>query len=219
MRLNSTFSSDAVSYVCVTYEKILNGEMKAFSPYFFNRQYRRFRIVVLVRYLVEDKLHMTPEEALHKITFDTLKQWKLVCLLKYVENYKPIEHEYNRRYVKHLIYYAYPELPQPSLKERVITTYKEVLSGKRNCFPKNYFRDKYGEERAKICFEYLWQEILKINFNQIPEVFLKDNETGLKLLQKYKLKILTQIIYYSVSDMIINMYPDIDLTKVSIKKS
>lgn len=215
---NRIYGCDEISYTVSTYEKVLKNEIKSFSPYFFEKKYRRQRIVTLMKYLIENKLNISPEEAIKKLSIATLKEYRLICLLKYLEDYKPIEYETDPVYVAHLVYYAYPALSQPSLKEKTIECYQEVLAEKRKFFPKNYFIDKYGEERAKICFEYLWQHILNMKFEDIPIMFLENNEKGLEILKKYKLKILTQMIYYSVSDMILNMYPDIDLSEICNKE-
>lgn len=214
---NDTGNKASDMDVINVYEKLLTNKIKSFAPSFFEIKNRKRKIFILVKYLISEKLKISPEEAVQKLTYEELKKWKLACLLKYVEDHKPIEYELDKKYVVHLIYYVYPLIKQPSLKERTQNCYKEVLSNERRFFPKNYFRDKYGDERAKICFDYLWQEILKIPKDKIVITFLLDNQTGLKILQKYKLRILTQILYFSVQDMILNMYPEIDLSNIQEK--
>lgn len=215
-RNNKIFEDFAI---CRTYDKVRSGEYKNFSPHFFSSDDRYKKITVLVKYYVEDILKITPEEAEKNITYEMLEKDKLKSLLKYVKKDKPIEYETDTSYVSHLIRFAYPSLPKPRKKDLVIMCYKEVLSDKRTKFPKNYFKSVDGEKRAKICFEYLWKEKLKIKYEDIPVVFLVSNEKGLDILQKYKLKILTQMLYYSVSDMIQNMYPDLSLDEIVYKSN
>lgn len=189
--------------VIQVYEKILNGEQKTFSPYFFQPQYRNKRVVNLIRYLIEEKLHMTPEEALEKLTLDTVKEYQLDCILKYVD--KPVEFPDNS--VQHLVYFAYPELPRPSVKDLAIMVYKDVLEGKRKTFPKNYFLDgAVGEQRAVYCFRYLCEEILKLSKEEIVKTFLPSS--GLKVLAQYKLKIIMNVVFISNVDLLKTAYGD-----------
>lgn len=204
--------------ICRTYDKVRSGEYKNFSPHFFGSHDRYKKITVLVRYYVEDILGLTAEEAIENITVEMLEEAKLKCLLKYVQKDKPVEYEGAKNYIAHLIYFAYPELPKPKSEEMVINCYKEVLEGTRKTFPKNYFKSYHGEKRAKLCFEYLWKEELKIELKDLPTVFLQSNEKGLDILKQYKLKILTQMLYYSVSDMINNMYPELSLESITYRK-
>ena len=62
---------------------------KSFFPYFFQPKRRMARVETLIRYLIEQKLKMTPEQALRELDLDTLKEWKLDCIVKYVD--KPVE--------------------------------------------------------------------------------------------------------------------------------
>lgn len=204
-------------FICRTYDKVRSGEYKNFSPHFFGNHDKFKKITIITRYYIEDILKITPKEALDVVTYKKLEQDKLKCMLKYIKHEKPLEYENDKNYVAHLIYFTYPQLEKPKMKDLVLQCYKEVLEGKRKNFPKNYFRSINGEERAKICFTYLWKDILKIEFEDIPKVFLTSNEQGLNILKEYKLKVLTQMIYYSVSDMIQNMYPEINLNDVCYK--
>lgn len=196
---------------CRIYDKVRSGEYKNFSPHFFVNGDKYHKITTIIRYYVEDVLKVTSKEAINLIDLNQIEKDKLKPLLKYLEKEKPDEYKTEKNYVSHLIYFAYPELEKPKKKDLVIQCYKEVLEGKRKTFPKNYFKNFNGEERAKICFEYLRTEILKIEVNELSNIFLESNEKGLDLLKTYKLKILTQMLYYSVSDMIENLYPELNL--------
>lgn len=204
--------------VCRTYDKVRSGEYKNFSPHFFSGYDKHKKIIIIMKYYVEDILRITPEEALYDLTLSQLEEDKLKILLRHIKNDKPDEYKRDPEYIKHLVYLAYPELAKPTEKDLVIQCYKEVLSGRRKTFPKNYFKSVEGEQRAKICFEYLWKDVLQIKKEEIPLKFLQSNGQGLDVLQEYKLKILTQMIYYSVSDMIQNIYPDLDISKVTYRE-
>lgn len=182
-----------------TYQKILNGEIKTFSPYFFELRYRKKRICELVRYLVEEILKITPEEALTQVNLKVLKKYKLDCLLKYVE--KPIELEKND--VSHLIIYAYKgQVPEPTAEELTIRLYKRVLSGELKNFPKNYFLDGLrGEEKVKYCVKYLCFDVLHLKKEEVPKKLTPE------ILKEYKLKIVLNILYLSMHDLITSVFP------------
>ena len=199
--------------ICRVYDKVRNGKYKSFSPHFFDLNDRYKRIKYLIRYYVEEILKITPEEALNTVTLKDLEDAKLKCILKYLKQYKPDEYMNDEEYIKHIFYFAYPSLIKPKSKDLILLCYKEVLSGKRKRFPKNYFKTVNGEKRAKICFDYLVDDVLKINRKDIPDTFLRSSKKGLALLKKYKLGILVQILYYSLSDMIKNLYPELDISE------
>lgn len=185
----------------LTYEKILAGEQKSFSPYFFQPKHRKSRVETLIKYLIEEKLKMTPEEALKKLDLDTVKKWKLDCVLKYVD--KPVE--FSKEDVRHLVYFAYPELPKPTEEELAIMVYKDVLAGKRKTFPKNYFLNgELGERRAITCFKYLCEEILNLDKEGIVKTF--SGTKGLQVLAKYKLKIIMNVLFFSTVDLLETAY-------------
>lgn len=187
-----------------TYERILEGKQKSFSPYFFQPQHRNTRCMELIKYLVEKKLQITPEEALEELNLEILKEYKLDCILKYVD--KPVEFMDDN--VSHLIYFAYPEIEKPSDEELAVLVYKDVLDGKRRSFPRNYFLNgELGERRAIACFKHLCENILKLDQKGILKTF--DTSQGLKVLSKYKLKILMNILFFSTFDLLETAYPGI----------
>lgn len=192
-------STGSFNYTIYTYRKILDREIKTFSPYFFELRYRKKRICELVRYLVEEILNITPEEALTQVNKKVLKKYKLDCLLKYVE--KPIE--LDKDDCSHLIIYAYKgQVPEPTPEELTIRLYKRVLAGEMKNFPKNYFLDGLkGEEKVKYCVKYLCYEVLKLKKEEIPKKLTAE------VLKEYKLKIVLNVLYLSMYDLITSVFP------------
>lgn len=194
------------SKVIERYKRILNGEQKRFSPYEFDDvQYRKKKVQMVIRYAVENVRCWTPEEARKLLNAQEVKDLKLHLIKEFVE--QPIEAKPEDMY--YLIDYAYPYLPKPNEKEKVIWVYQEVLAGKRKHFPLLYFQSLKGEERAKICFEYLCEEMLRIkDIYQLPQIFAK-TEQAYKILRTYKLKILVDTLYFSPYDLITEIYPEL----------
>lgn len=188
--------------VVQTYEKVLSGEQKSFSPYFFQPQHRREKIAFLLRHLVERVLGFTPQEALEKLTIDMVKEKQLAIVLKYVD--KPVE--FLDDDVRHLVYFAYPDMEKPSDEELVVMVYRDVLDGNRKTFPKNYFLNgAIGEKRAVVCFKYLCENLLGLDKEGIVSTFSSSN--GLKVLAQYKLKIIMNILFCSMIDLLETAYP------------
>ncbi|MGE5702087.1 MAG: hypothetical protein ACM32O_06130, partial [Clostridia bacterium] len=159
------------SQIIERYKKILNGEQKRFSPYEFEEiLYRKQKVQLVLRYAIEQVKMWTPEHARQSLNVEDVRDLKLHLVKEYIE--PPIEAKPEDVY--YLVDYAYPYLPRPAERQKVLWVYSEVLEGKRRHFPLHYFQTLKGEERAKICFEYFWQELLQLKSKyELPELFLK----------------------------------------------
>jgi len=188
------------------YQRILNGQQKRFSPYEFEDvQYRKQKIQLVIRYAIEKVKHWTPEQARAELSLQDVKDLRLHLIKEFVE--PPIEAKPDDVY--YLVEYAYPYLPRYSEEEKVLWVYKEVLEGKRRHFPTHYFQTLKGEERAKICFDYMCKELLKVgSIHDIPAIFAK-TETAYAILRKYKLKILVDTLFFSPFDLVTEIYPQL----------
>jgi len=188
------------------YKRILSGEQKRFSPYEFEDvQYRKKKVQLILRYAIEQVKRWTPEQARREMCWRDVKELKLHLIREFVE--APLEAKPEDVY--YLVDFAYPYLPKVSEKDKVLWVYQEVLDGVRRHFPPLYFQSVKGEERARICFEHMWKELMKIgDMRELPRIFTK-TENAYSLLRKYKLKILVDTLYFSPFDMITDMYPEL----------
>lgn len=193
-------------YVIKEYEKVLSGENKVFSSYFFQKQHKKERLIIIIKYLVEKKLKVTPEKALNLIDYNLLNEYKLTVLIKMVD--KPIE--FKKEDYKYIIFFAYPSLYNSNQEQIILDVYKEVLNGERKNFPRGYFNDGLlGEKRAVICFKYLIENILNYDLIKIEEIFLKSNiNVVTELMKTYKLSILNNV-FISYNDLLRCAYPEI----------
>lgn len=194
------------STIIERYKRILSGQQKRFSPYEFEDiQYRKIKIQLVLRYAIEQVRKWTPEIAREALSEKDVKELKLHLVREYVE--APIEAKPSDVY--YLVDYAYPYLPKPTEEQKVLWVYQEVLDGKRRHFPLHYFQSVKGEERAKICFEHMWQNRLQIrDKKELPKLFSK-TEQAYRILRQHKLKILVDTLYFSPFDMITEMYPEL----------
>lgn len=192
------------STILERYKRILSGQQKRFSPYEFEDiQYRKQKIQLVIRYAIEMVKKWTPEQARVEMKLDDIKDLKLHLVREFIE--PPIEAKQDDVY--YFVEFAYPYLPRESEEERVMRVYREVLDGKRRHFPPHYFQTLKGEERAKICFDYMCKEFLHVkDYRELPAIFAK-TETAYAILRKYKLKILVDTLYFSPYDLLTEMYP------------
>ncbi|MDR7319511.1 hypothetical protein [Brevibacillus nitrificans] len=196
------------SKVIERYKRILSGEQKRFSPYEFEDiQYRKQKVQLIVRYAIENVKQWTPEQARQQLSIQDVKELKLHLVREYIE--PPIEAKSEDVY--YMVDFAYPYLPRPSEEQRVLWVYQEVLSGIRRHFPPLYFQSIKGEERAKICVDYMCSHLMKLpDVSHLPRIFGK-TERAYSLLKKYKLKILVDTLYFSPFDMVTEMYPHLNV--------
>ncbi|UFJ40585.1 hypothetical protein LOK74_21615 [Brevibacillus humidisoli] len=192
------------STIIERYKRILNGQQKRFSPYEFEDiQYRKKKIQLVLRYAIEHVRQWTPEQARERLSIKDVKELKLHLVREYIE--PPVEAKPNDVY--YLVEYAYPYLPRPTEEQKVMWVYQEVLAGVRRHFPPHYFQSVKGEERARICFDHLWKNILNIQDERmLPQIFSK-TEQAYRILRTYKLKILVDTLYFSPYDLITELYP------------
>ncbi|QRG67841.1 hypothetical protein [Brevibacillus choshinensis] len=195
------------SKIVERYKRILSGQQKRFSPYEFeDAQYRKQKVQLVVRYAIENVKKWTPEEARSQLSLKDVKELKLHLVREYIE--PPIEAKSEDVY--YIVEFAYPYLPRQSEEQKVLWVYQEVLSGIRRHFPPLYFQSIKGEERAKICVDYMCSQLMKLpDVNQLPKIFGK-TERAYSLLKKYKLKILVDTLYFSPFDMVTEMYPHLN---------
>jgi hypothetical protein len=194
------------SRIVERYKRILNGEQKRFSPYEFeDAQYRKQKVQLVLRYAIEQVKKWTPEQARKELSIKDVKELKLHLVREYID--PPIEAKPEDVY--YMVEFAYPYLPRMPEKQKVLWVYQEVLAGVRRHFPPLYFQSVKGEERAKICFDFMCRELMKLqDLRQLPRIFGK-TEQAYSLLRKYKLKILVDSLYFSPFDMITDMYPEL----------
>ena len=135
------------------------------------------------------------EEARKVLDKEFIKTWRLTQVVRNIP--KPPEllpDEYD-----HILWVIFPERKKGK-RALIIKVYSEVLSGKRNNFPRGYFSDaREGEFRAEVCVKHLCKTILHFSGDKIAREFSHSN--GIRTLARYKLRIVLSTAYTSLSDM------------------
>ena len=182
------------------YERVLKGEY--WPPKYIGTVTSFERTREILRYLFFEKLGIKDyEEAKRTLNKQFILTWRLTKVIKTIP--KPPEllpDEYD-----HILWVLFPER-RKGRRALVIKVYSEVLSGRRNNFPRGYFTDaKEGEYRAEVCVKHLCRRILHFSSDKIAREFSHSN--GIKTLARYKLKIVISTAYTSLSDMMYRVYP------------
>lgn len=186
----------------IVYERVLKGER--WPQKYVGTATSSERTREILRYVFFQKLGITDfESAKQVLNREFVKKHRLFAVIRMIE--KPPEllpNEYD-----HVLWQIFPER-KVGQKTLVTKVYSEVLSGKRKTFPRGYFTDaRYGKKRAEICVKHLCRKILHYSTEKIAREFSHSN--GIKILAKYKLKILLSSTYFSLSDMMYEVYPNL----------
>lgn len=195
--------ADARTYgeSAVVYEEVLAGE--PWPKGFWADTIRSRRITEILTYVIKGILKIECyEEAKKVVNAAFIDEYELSKLVEMAE--RPPEMQDGEFF--YLLWYVFPEerIPQDEL---TIKVYDEVLTGKRRVFPRGYFV-KCGdvERKARICFKHLCEDVLKLDRKGICRIFCNSN--GIKVLQKYKLKIVLDIVYESLFHLVNATYPE-----------
>ena len=184
----------------IIYERVLKGER--WPPQYIGTVTTVDRSRSILRYLFLEKLKIKDFDYAKKIVnWDFIRKHKLAAVIKNIE--KPPE--LLRSEYDHILWEVYPER-RKGKTALILKVYSDVLSGRRKSFPRGYFTDaKEGRRRADVCVKHLCRKILHYSTERIAKEFSHSN--GIKILAKYKLKILLSSAYFSLSDMMYQVYP------------
>ena len=168
------------------YTMILAKQKAKFGQEYFSKQqdinentaYEVFRMAI------EVFLHWTPEQALSRLTKEVVDRMRLDLVMSYMR--LPYECLFNNDYTW-ILHKLYPDQIRYDQEVHVLRIYDKILSGEKYKWPKWYFSEAEGHERAYICLRHM------VNYNMhytTPEDLFKqfaDGE-GLTLLNKLGLK-------------------------------
>lgn len=181
------------SSIIYEYEQILLGKNKAFVANFGTNLEQNEKIIVnLWRYVVEELLHWTPQEAVEYLTMETVEQLHLQNTIKKIKTPMGISKSQLPKYVLSL---CYPEQVSYSMREQVIDEYTRVLSSNNGNFTKNYFDDAMGLKKAAYCLNYAVSTFLSdYDIHQLYALF-SDIEKAQEWLKAHKLLYVQDLLF------------------------
>lgn len=152
------------------YTHILMGEQTKYSKDFFIKKLGSTAndtyALEVFRYAFEIFLGWSPEEAGNRICPEVIKMMKLDMVMNYLKLPPEVLKEEDYKYI---VYRLYPQINY-DIENLTIKVFKDVLSGKRERFSKNYFVGRDGKKRAYICLLWL------INKPEFPEIFYSSED-------------------------------------------
>lgn len=167
------------------YEQTLLGNKATIAPYYFkygddtSRNYALY----IIRFAVENYLHWDPFDMRDHFTKEVAIQMKLEPLMKYIDFPPELDRDHDYYY---LAMYLYPNVIKIDLKDLVLRTYKDVLSGRLCKFPKEYLSGTQGMMRACLCLQYMISHHL--SFSSVKDMYKYFSEpSGSKILKQYRL--------------------------------
>lgn len=134
----------------------------------------------LTRYIVENVLGWTPEEAMVHITTDIGRRLGMNELFKYVDS--PMEVRLSEDY-RWLIHRAYPTQTRYDTQEPLFNLYHKIIAGEIKRFPRNFFMGKDGREKASALFrDYISRNIPAKSIGELYRIF-SNNADGWNILR------------------------------------
>lgn len=191
--MNSDLSS-----VVYEYEQILLGKNKAFVNSFDNDLPNEKVIAYLWRYVIEELLHWTPQQAVSYMTMETVHQLHLQNTIKKISTPPGISNEKIPLYVLSL---CYPKEVKYSIQKQVIDEYERVLASPTAKFAKNYFDDAQALQKAVYCMNYaITASLSDMTVNDLY-IFFADEEKAREWLATFKLADLQLALFDSPLDL------------------
>ena len=188
------------------YEQVLLGNKTAIPPYYFkygddtSKNYALY----IIKFAVEKYLRWDPQDMKDHFTKEIAIQMKLEQLMKYIDFPPELNRDTDYYY---LATYLYPNSVKIDIKELVLRTYKDVLSGNLCKFPKEYLSGTQGMMRAGICLQYMINQHL--TFHTVKDMYKYFSEpTGAKILKEYRLNNICNEIYEHPIDYLHESLPE-----------
>lgn len=189
------------------YEQILLGNKTGFAPYYFkygDDTSQNYALYV-IKFAVENYLKWDPWDMKNHFTKEVAIQLKLEPLMKYINFPPELNKESDYYYLSTLLY---PNVIKIDIKQLVLRTYKDVLSGRLCKFPKEYLSGTEGMMRAGICLQYMLNQ--HYTFPTIKDMYKFFSEpAGSRALKEYRLNNICNEIYDCPLDYLHEALPNV----------
>lgn len=167
------------------YEKLLLGKKRNLPSSFWdqNPTISYQNALTIIQYAVEKLLKWTPSDVANALTLKTMHMMKLHTLLKYLNVPDVYESGFDARYIAHILY---PREISYSHAQATLEIYQRIISDKACAYPKRFFHDESGVQRAKICLSFVLRN--KLFFSSIEDMYSRfASSEGQKIMAEYHL--------------------------------
>jgi len=195
------------------YDDVLVGKKKTYSAALMARDNGPAMCAEILRRIFKKYLDWSPFQIRDCLTQEIVERMCLAPFIRRIPSPSEVNRETELYYVA---WFLYPETKNVSEAELVCKVYRDLMEGKIQKFPKNYFNDNVGYYRAKILFMTMLNEYFSGYFSDIEHLyrFFAANE-GKSAIDKYKLKTPMQERYGNPLDYLHDSLPTSMQTKES----
>ncbi len=172
------------------YSQILAKQKAKFSKAYLSKQDEVNELYAydVFKMAIEVFLHWSPEQALVRLNAEVVKKMRLDLVMPYMK--LPPEVEFNDDYTW-ILHKLYPERIHYDEAEHVIKIYDKIISGEKYKWPKWYFSEAEGHERACICLRHMID--YNMHYESEEDLYRQFvNGEGTKLMNKLGLKTVIQ---------------------------
>lgn len=166
------------------YERLLLGQIERLPKIYFVDKYHPTTVnnaLSLVKYLIENIMKWSPEDALDYLNDHIIERFKLTSYIKYFDLPMGMS---SQKYF-YILSMIYPEDVRFNSREVYLNIYQKVIN-KNEKFPKNFFDGLNAREKAEICLHYMIEHYLIVK--DIESLYEKFSKKGIAtLLKKYSL--------------------------------
>lgn len=141
----------------------------------------------IFRYVIEDLLGWTPEEAKDCLNKEIAQKMHLDTLIqRYIHCPKDIQKDADYDY---FVAMAFPHEVTHNEREGLIAMYNRILRGERERYPKHYFNGDHGRYKASLLLMYVIDKNLPVNEKRISDLYalFADRKKINKKLKEWKL--------------------------------
>ena len=178
----------------IEYENIILGKKRNYSSAIFgspNKEINQKNAICIMKYAFESFLNWSPEDVKRLINPKIIRLMKLENVIKYIQFPGELNPKTDLFYIAHLMY---PNIIHYNSREITLKVYKDILNKKIYRFPKDFFEDDEGVNRARLCFRYMVQNYFHFhNLEEMYEYFASSK--GKKALKEYQLLSVCDVLY------------------------
>lgn len=213
-----------MDYEFYVYDQLMYGNGDSLGNAFFKTKrasayVNETRALKIMKYAVEEYLRWMPEEAYEKLNRTVVSDMNLNGIMRHI--IFPIELD-SKDYYRYIVSRLYPEQYPYQIEDSIICYYKRILSGEVSGFKNGFFVGEDGNQRARICLQYVLFHVCRERFNSVEAMYRYFAKSGSsKFFKEYKLffgfrdqfEFPLDFLYFSLPAVLRNEYQYVILRK------